>query len=39
VTTAQGLFNSCAAHGGSGWDNAALCRALEMMADHEIAKG
>jgi 2-hydroxy-3-oxopropionate reductase len=39
TATAQELFNSCAAHGGSGWDHSALCRALEMMADHEIAKG
>jgi len=38
TATAQELFNSCAAHGGSGWDHSALCRALEMMADHEIAK-
>jgi 2-hydroxy-3-oxopropionate reductase len=39
TATAQELFNSCAAHGGSGWDHSALCRALEFMADHEIAKG
>jgi 2-hydroxy-3-oxopropionate reductase len=39
TATAQELFNSCAAHDGSGWDHSALCRALEMMADHEIAKG
>ncbi len=39
TATAQELFNSCAAHGGSAWDHSAMCRALEMMADHEIVKG
>ena len=38
TATAQELFNSCAAHGGSGWDHSAMVRALEMMANHEIAK-
>ena len=37
AATAQKLFNSCAAHGGSAWDHSAMCRALEMMTDHEIA--
>jgi 2-hydroxy-3-oxopropionate reductase len=37
TATAQELFNSCAAHGGSGWDHSALVRALEMMANHEVA--
>ena len=37
TATAQELFNSCAAHGGSAWDHSAMCRALEMMAKHEIA--
>jgi 2-hydroxy-3-oxopropionate reductase len=37
TATAQELFNSCAAHDGSGWDHSALCRALEMMANHEIS--
>jgi 2-hydroxy-3-oxopropionate reductase len=32
----QELFNACAAHGGAGWDHAALVRALEIMANHEI---
>lgn len=36
TATAQELFNSCAAHGGSAWDHSAMCRALEMMADHDI---
>lgn len=37
TATAQELFNSCAAHGGSAWDHSAMCRALEMMAKHDIA--
>jgi len=37
TATAQELFNSCSAHGGSAWDHSAMCRALEIMADHEIA--
>ena len=39
TATAQELFNACTAHGGAAWDHSALCRALEMMAGHEIAKG
>ncbi|WP_291609576.1 2-hydroxy-3-oxopropionate reductase [Bradyrhizobium sp.] len=35
---AQQMFASCAAHGGSAWDHSALVRALEMMANHEVAK-
>lgn len=37
TATAQELFNACAAHGGAAWDHSALCRALEKMANHEIA--
>lgn len=37
TATAQELFNSCRAHGGAGWDHSAMVRALEMMADHEVA--
>ncbi len=37
TATAQELFNSCAAHGGSGWDHSAMVKALEMMAGHEVA--
>jgi 2-hydroxy-3-oxopropionate reductase len=36
TATAQELFNSCAAHGGAGWDHSALVRALELMANFEI---
>jgi 2-hydroxy-3-oxopropionate reductase len=38
TATAQELFNSCAAHGGAGWDHSAMVRALEMMANHDVAK-
>lgn len=38
TATAQELFNACVAHGGKGWDHSAMCRALEGMANHEIAK-
>jgi 2-hydroxy-3-oxopropionate reductase len=33
----QERFNSCAAHGGSAMDHSFMVRALEMMADHQIA--
>jgi 2-hydroxy-3-oxopropionate reductase len=39
TATALELFNSCAAHGGAGWDHSALVRALEFMADHRVAEG
>jgi 2-hydroxy-3-oxopropionate reductase len=39
TATAQELFNSCAANGGAKWDHSALVRALERMANHEVAKG
>ncbi|MGV3654944.1 MAG: 2-hydroxy-3-oxopropionate reductase, partial [Noviherbaspirillum sp.] len=32
----QELMNACAAHGMAGLDHSALCRALEVMANHEI---
>jgi 2-hydroxy-3-oxopropionate reductase len=38
TATAQELFNSCVAHGGAGWDHSAMVRALEMMANHDVAK-
>jgi 2-hydroxy-3-oxopropionate reductase len=38
TSLAQQMFSSCAAHGGKTWDHSALVRALEMMADHEVAK-
>jgi len=36
---AQQLFNSCTAHGGKAWDHSGMVRALEMMAQHQIAQG
>jgi 2-hydroxy-3-oxopropionate reductase len=38
TATAQELFNSCAASGGAKWDHSAMVRALEKMANHEVAK-
>jgi 2-hydroxy-3-oxopropionate reductase len=37
TATCQELFNACAANGGSAWDHSGMVRALEMMANHEIA--
>jgi 2-hydroxy-3-oxopropionate reductase len=36
TSTAQELFNACAAHGGSAWDHSAMVRALEKMANFEL---
>jgi len=38
TATAQELFNTCAAHGGKGWDHSAMVRALESMANFEIGQ-
>jgi 2-hydroxy-3-oxopropionate reductase len=38
TATAQELFNACVASGGAKWDHSAMVRALEKMANHEIAK-
>ena len=38
TSTAQELFNSCAAHGGRAWDHSALVRALEVMADFRVGQ-
>jgi 2-hydroxy-3-oxopropionate reductase len=38
TATAQELFNACRAHGGAKWDHSAMVRALEGMANHEVAK-
>jgi 2-hydroxy-3-oxopropionate reductase len=35
---AQELFNACVADGGAKWDHSAMVRALEKMANHEVAK-
>jgi 2-hydroxy-3-oxopropionate reductase len=37
TATCQELFNACAAHGGEAWDHSAMVRALEWLADHEVA--
>ena len=38
TATAQELFNACTASGGAKWDHSARVRALEKMANHEVAK-
>jgi 2-hydroxy-3-oxopropionate reductase len=38
TATAQELFNSCVAHGGAKWDHSAMVRALENMANFDVAK-
>ena len=38
TATTQELFNSCVANGGAKWDHSALVRALERMANHDVAK-
>jgi len=38
TATAQELMNTCAANGLSGADHSALCRAIEIMSNHEIAQ-
>src|SRR5215472_8969979 len=37
TATAQELFNACTAHGGAAWDHSAMVRALEFLANHEVA--
>lgn len=37
TATAQELFNTCVAHGGKDWDHSAMVRALEIMANHQVA--
>jgi 2-hydroxy-3-oxopropionate reductase len=38
TSTAQELFNTCAAHEGGGWDHSAMVRALEIMANFTIGQ-
>jgi len=38
TATAQELFNACAAHGGAKWDHSGMVRALEVLANHQVAK-
>jgi len=37
TATAQELFSACKAAGGAGWDHSAMVRALEKLADHDVA--
>lgn len=37
TANAQELFNCCTANGGAAWDHSAMVRALEIMANHEVA--
>lgn len=36
TSTAQEMFNACAALGGSDWDHSALIKALEHLSNHSI---
>ncbi len=38
TATCQELFNSCTAHGGSGWDHSAMVKALETLANVEVGQ-
>ena len=38
TATAQELFNACQAHGGAKWDHSAMVKALEILANHAVAK-
>ncbi|MCH8618361.1 2-hydroxy-3-oxopropionate reductase [Undibacterium sp. TS12] len=38
TATAQELMNACSANGMRGLDHSALCRAIEIMSNHEIAQ-
>jgi 2-hydroxy-3-oxopropionate reductase len=38
TATAQELFNACQAQGGGTWDHSAMVRALEVLANHQVAK-
>jgi 2-hydroxy-3-oxopropionate reductase len=38
TANAQQLFSSCVAHGGKAWDHSAMVKALENMANFDVAK-
>ncbi|MEQ1773835.1 MAG: 2-hydroxy-3-oxopropionate reductase [Burkholderiales bacterium] len=38
TATAQEMFNACVAQGGAKWDHSAMVKALEIMANHPVAK-
>ncbi len=38
TATAQELFSACQAQGGGKWDHSAMVKALEALAQHQVAK-
>lgn len=38
TAAAREMFNACIAHGGAKWDNSAIVKMLEKLANHEIHK-
>ncbi|MBY0475891.1 MAG: 2-hydroxy-3-oxopropionate reductase [Nitrosomonas sp.] len=38
TSTVRELFSACLAHGGAKWDNSAIVKMLEKLANHEIRK-
>ncbi|WP_090629141.1 2-hydroxy-3-oxopropionate reductase [Nitrosomonas marina] len=38
TATVNALYNACIAHGGAKWDNSAIVKMLEKLANHEITK-
>ena len=38
TATAQELFSACQAQGGAKWDHSAMVKALEALANHQVAK-
>lgn len=38
TATVRELFSACIAHGGAKWDNSAIVKILEKLANHEIQK-
>ena len=38
TATTQELFNTCVANGGAKWDHSGMVKALELMANHPVAK-
>lgn len=38
TATAHELFNACIAHDGAKWDNSAIVKALEILANHQISE-
>ena len=37
TASTQQLFNACLAQGGKAWDHSAMVRALELLAQHQVA--